>query len=292
MAYLDEDPRSALQPTTPTPATAGEAPIRIVRYFEAADLSNSVVRMQNSCVAWDELEVATVLAANTVDEYVVLVLDASPSIRIQARDESVEVGERALVIVPAGASTIKSLGTGPLIRVFTTRNSSISEQALNADEYRDADPRCTPLGPAETEPQTSQVVVHKLSEHPVKPGAFGRIFQTADLMVNFLTDDADPRDPAKLSPHHHDDFSQISVCVTGDFIHHMRYPWLPDSTQWRDDEHRTIGSPSITLIPPPVIHTSQGIGRDQQLIDIFSPPRDDFGAQPGWVRNAADYVSR
>lgn len=87
---------------------------------------------------------------------------------------------------------------------------------------------------------------------------------------------------------HH--IAEVSLAVKGRFMHHIRYPWGPDSTRWRPDEHRAIATPSICVFPPPTVHTTQGIGAHQQLIDIFSPPREDFSAA-GWVLNADDYPS-
>ncbi|UUT36473.1 hypothetical protein [Microbacterium elymi] len=133
--------------------------------------------------------------------------------------------------------------------------------------------------------------VYRLADTPIAEGRFGRIFRTTNLMVNFLAEEPAPRDRRKLSPHHHDDFEQISLAVKGRFVHHIRYPWGPDSTQWRPDESREIATPSICIIPPPTVHTTQGVGPHQQLIDIFSPPRVDFSAS-GWVLNADDYPAR
>src|SRR5690606_16486505 len=103
-----------------------------------------------------------------------------------------------------------------------------------------------------------------------------RIFRSRNIMVNWGGNFAPPRDRTRLTPHHHDDFEQMSVCISGTYIHHIRYPWEADGTTWLEDEHVEIATPSITIMPPPAIHTSQGVGPDNSLIDVFAPPRADF----------------
>jgi hypothetical protein len=93
-----------------------------------------------------------------------------------------------------------------------------------------------------------------------------------------------------MSPHSHDDFEQGSLVLGGRFSHHMRWPWGLNKNDWREDVHADVDSPSITIIPARVIHTS--VSKDPQgnrLADIFAPPRLDFSLQDGWVRNADEY---
>ena len=80
------------------------------------------------------------------------------------------------------------------------------------------------------------------------------------------------------------------MSFAGEFIHHLRYPWTHDMAQWRDDDHISIGSPSVTIMPATVTHTTQDVGtEDGLLVDIFAPPRLDFSLKPGFVLNADEY---
>jgi hypothetical protein len=112
-------------------------------------------------------------------------------------------------------------------------------------------------------------------------------------MVNFMAAGSGPRDPSRMSPHSHEDFEQASLVVAGTYVHHIQTPWGTDARTWRPEDHARVGSPSVTIIPPPTVHTSQAIGwRTNHLIDIFAGPRHDFSARPGWVLNADEYPAR
>jgi quercetin dioxygenase-like cupin family protein len=215
----------------------------------------------------------------------------SAPVTVTARDEVARVAEEAFVVVPPGDSEVRADADGVLIRLFSTRADDLRAAALNAQAYAEPDMRAAPLEPWPDPVGGFRLRVYRLADTPIAEGRFGRIFRTTNLMVNFLAEEPEPRNPRKLSPHHHDDFEQISLAVKGRFMHHIRYPWGPDSAQWRPDESREIATPSICVIPPPTVHTTQGVGPHQQLIDIFSPPRVDFSAS-GWVLNADDYPQR
>lgn len=295
--YAADDMRSKLRSGTPHPQGAPVTGVRSAQYREFRDTepdevsakgsSTWVFRGQNLAVLWTDAVAGDVFAREQKDEYVALLYSDSAQIRVGAGQDSARVAEEALVVIPPGGSTVEALTAGPIIRLITTQND-VATTATNAAAYTESDPRVAPWHPWPEPADGYRLRVYPLAQTPIAEGRFGRIFRTTNIMVNFLAEGSAPRPPSKLSPHHHDDFEQMSLAVEGDYVHHIRYPWGPDSTQWKTDEHTPVGSPSIAVIPPSTVHTSQGMGPSHQLIDIFSPPRRDF-SDAGWVLNAEDY---
>jgi hypothetical protein len=109
------------------------------------------------------------------------------------------------------------------------------------------------------------------------------------MSLNWVDYDG-PRDRKSLSPHFHEDFEQASLAAAGNFVHHLRVTWGSDADEWRDDVHMGARSPSILIIPPGLIHTSEGVGPGRHLlIDLFTPPRRDFIARK-WMLNSSEYL--
>ncbi|MFG1922548.1 hypothetical protein [Cryptosporangium sp. NPDC048952] len=297
--YAADDIRSKLAAAAPARAVDVSTPIKDSQWIEFLSLEPTEVapngsrtwlaRASNLVLAYTEARAGDVFArAGQPDEYAVLMYSDSAPVTVTAGEATKSIAEEAFVVVPPGDSSIRVDADGVLIRLFSTVADDLTSAALNADAFAAPDLRAAPLVPWPDPVGGFQLRVYRLVDTPIAEGRFGRIFRTTNMMVNFLAEESAPRPVKKLSPHHHDDFEQISLAVKGRFVHHIRYPWGPDSTQWREDEHREIATPSICVIPPPTVHTTQGIGEHQQLIDIFGPPRVDFSAS-GWVLNADDY---
>jgi mannose-6-phosphate isomerase-like protein (cupin superfamily) len=301
--YAKDDIRSRLStPAGPAQTVDPATPIKPAQWIAFHDQEPTergsaggrtwITRAANLVIAYSDAKAGeTFLRTAQPDEYTVLLFSDSAAIRVTAGERSAEVDEEAFVVVPPGDSMVEVLTDGPVIRLFSTEATDLVASSLNAAAYAEPDPRARPVTPWPDPVGGFALRVYPLAENPIAPERFGRIFRTTTVMVNFLAEEPTPRNPQKLSPHHHDDFEQISLAVKGRFVHHIRYPWGPDSSQWRPDQSREIGSPSICIIPPPTVHTTQGVGDHQQLIDIFAPPRDDFSAA-GWVLNAEDYPTR
>lgn len=293
--YDKSDPRSALAAEKRAPAATIFAGADYGLFYEAepqlvADGTKSwATRGQNFLVIQSEAEPGGVVSRNgQADEYVLLIMDRDTPAMIEANGETVAVDGYSLVIVPPGDSRITLPKGGSFSRIFSTGSDDLNAACANAASYAQPHPNVAPLQPWPAPVGGFRIRAYTL-DVPPSPGRFGRIFRCTTLMVNVLDPQFGPRDVTKLSPHHHDDFEQGSLSLAGAFTHHMRWPWTTDLNVWREDQHALVRSPSLTVIPPPAIHTSRGMEEGlNQLIDIFSPPRIDFSKQ-GWVLNAEEY---
>lgn len=297
--YAGNDPRSALSTAKASGGTGGLAGGMVSSSYglfaeqspqiDDANGKTWMVRGQNFLVAYTEAEAgATFERSGQSDEYVLLLEARDVGATVRAGAEVVDVPGAHIVMVPPGDSSISMPEGGAITRIFTTQSLDLAAQAANAATYTDPDPTIPPFEAWPTPADGFRIRAYSL-DAPAEEGRFGRIWRCTTLMINVF-EPAGPRDPQKLSPHHHDDFEQGSLALGGSFVHHLRWPWGANSLQWRDDEHRICPAPSIAVIPARAIHTSAPLEpADNLLVDIFSPPRVDFSEMPGWVLNASDY---
>jgi len=295
--YAANDPRASLNTAAaatgavPTAFKGGE----YARFYDAppqdvADGSTTYcARGQNLVVAHTTGKTGLVLSrVNQLDEYVVLLPKPDTPVEIRWNGESISVDGFCLVVVPAGDSEVHLKGDGEVIRLVTTRAADLVAKCSNAGSYLSPDPNVPPFQ-AWPDPLDGPKLRHYSLDVPPEPGRFGRIFRCSTIMVNYLPGSG-PRDVTKMSPHFHEDFEQYSLCVEGSYIHYLRWPWISDMNAWRPDDAELCAAPSVAVIPPPAIHTSRSMDPVKNvLVDIFSPPRADFSAKPGWVLNAAEY---
>jgi hypothetical protein len=299
MPYDSRDPRSQLatRPSGAAPSGACFPP----QYFEfpklepdevsAAGTKSWYVRSQTCCTVFSRARRGDTLGRDEQpDEYMVLLPTADSAVSVRTDGEDVDVTGSAVVVVPPGRSEICAASDGVVVRVFTTQSPDLVSRCRNAVVYSRPDPHVAPFEPWPDPPGGHRVRVYRLADIKPEQGRFGRILRCSTIMVNYFYVDDAPRDPHTLSPHHHDDFEQLSLQLEGDYVHHIRTPWTVDMTDWREDEHEFCSSPALTVIPPPTVHTSQSLHHmPHQLVDIFCPPRRDFSERPGWVVNADDY---
>ncbi len=300
--FDETDPRAQLASSTRGAAAAVDrTDVDHVQCFELAGLAPDDVeagRPDQWSVRGATFVVTYVTAAqgdseplaDVRDESILVVEDPSTRLLVSTASQDVEITEPSVVIIPPGAHTITAQASGTYVRVVPDHAVEGTPTARNEDFYADPRPGTDPVPPALPEGSTGDVVVHPLSTVHPEAGRFGRIFRSRSLMVNLLEPESGPRDTDKLSPHHHNTFEQCSVTLHGDYVHHLRVPWTKRLSQWRDDEHLRCSSPSITIIPPGMIHTTRSVGEGHHLMmDVFAPARDDFLAMSGWVLNTADY---
>ena len=297
--YDQSDPRSTLAGSPkPAPARTHESFFgsELALFYETApqqDGANGrtwISRGQNFVVAYSEArEGAVFVRSDQPDEYAIIVPDAETSVEITTAEGTTIVPGYSVAFVPPGESSIRMLTGGTLVRLFTPKSKDMADAASNAAAFNGPHPNVPPFQPWPDPPGGFKVRWYTL-DVPEDPSRFGRIYRCTTFMINYLTPRVGPRARDKVSPHHHDDFEQCSLALTGAFTHHLRWPWTTNMNVWREDEHLFCESPSICVIPPPSIHTTTAEGQGvNQLVDIFAPPRMDFSMKPGWVLNEADY---
>lgn len=294
--YNSNDPRSSLATAKLGPAATDFAAAEYLKFYETGPQENDangktwLGRGQNFVIAYSDAKAgATFVRKDQVDEYVVLLPNAESSAAITWQGKTETVAGYSIAFVPPGDSTVVMPEGGRLIRMFSSRSADLASASANAEAYASQHPNIPPFQPWPEPPGGHKVRSYSL-DVPDEPGRFGRIWRCTTFMVNVLPREKGARDITKLSPHYHDDFEQCSLALEGSYTHHIRWPWTPNLHAWRADDHELCGSPSVTVIPPPAIHTSRGMDAGvNQLVDIFSPPRMDFSAKQGWVLNAADY---
>lgn len=250
-----------------------------------------ITRAANFVIVVSETSPGAVLERDNVDEYMTLIPQRTRAVA-EATGHQLESKGESLIIVPPGKSRLSMPSGGRLVRLFSNRASDLTAASKNADIYADGAPEVTPIVPWPDPVGGFRLRHYDLSTiaSPDPSPLKMRVFRSTNLMINIFLPWTKRRDEHKLSPHSHEDFEQMSLCLQGSFVHHLRYPWSPDKTRWRDDEHEHYDSPAVLVIPARVVHTTQDVGEGTTwLVDVFGPPRMDFSLKPGFVLNAADY---
>jgi hypothetical protein len=283
---------------TSRPQATEFAPCEYVRFYDTDPQESSAkarswyARGQNFVLVYNRVESgAEFQRTGQKDEYVVLIPDRDgPSVEVAVdRGETAAIEPYTVSFVPPGDSTIRVTGSGQLVLLFSTLADDLVAKTSNGTAYAQPHPNVAPLVPWPDPVGGFKLRTYSL-DVPRDPSRFGTIFRCTNFMVNYGDGSMGPRDTARMSPHSHDDFEQCSLVLQGEYTHHIRFPWTANLSKWLDDDHTRIGSPSIAVIPPPSIHTSQALGAGRnQLIDIFCPPRVDLSEKPGWVLNEQDY---
>ncbi len=293
--YAAGDPRASMAPAAPRAPVKSFKQAEYARFYEQAPQESRdgsrtwYARGQNMVVAYTDGRAGLELSRETQpDEYVVLVPARETRVTVTVAGKATEVPGHSLVVVPAGASTVRLETDGVVVRLVTTRSKDLAAMCSTAASYDSRAPNVPEFEPWPAAADGDRVRVYSL-DVPDEPGRFGRIFRCSTIMVNYIKP-SPPRDTSKMSPHHHDDFEQYSLCLEGGYTHYLRWPWVTDMANWRADEAEYCASPSVAVIPPPVVHTSRSMDPGGNLlVDVFCPPRADFSAKEGWVLNAKDY---
>ena len=263
----------------------------IGRYYEerprltSTGIRTWITRGANFAIVCTQGEDGASFKGTAQDEQFVYTVDGGVTVSSGSASET--LGAEDLAILPPGDWTIRFERAGWVIQQITA-DEALAKQAANSANYANGAPEVAPI-----EPWPEPVGGYRLRRYSTLEayarGGMVHAFRTRKLMMVPYARFLEPRDETQLTPHSHADFEQGSVALEGDWLHHLRVPWTANKRDWRPDLHLHVESPSTTIIPAGIVHTSQGIaGAGMRLVDVFAPPRLDF-SQRGWVDNAADY---
>jgi hypothetical protein len=291
----DTDPRAQLA-TYAKSKSEGNAPAELAKFYETEPQENDqgtkswYVRGQNFVLVMTEAAPGAILPRHgQLDEYVVLLEQDGTSAEIAWNGKQKSVPGYSIVMIPPGDSSLRLPNGGRVTRLFTSKSDDLVAKCPNASSYLTPKPNV-----AAYKPWPDPVGGWKIRDYslntPIADGGFAKMYRCTNFMVNVFDVLVGPRNPAKLSPHSHDDFEQCSLALEGEWVHSLRWPWGADMREWRQDEHLVCSSPSVCVVPASTIHSSRWTSEGRnRLVDIFSPPRVDFSKLEGWVLNAADY---
>ncbi len=244
-----------------------------------------ITRGANFAVVCSIGDAGATLAGTARDEQFLYALEGGVTVSSGTQQET--LGVEDLAIVPPGEWKLRFERPGQIVQLVTSDEPSIAG-APNASTYAGGAAEVAPIVPW-PEPTGGYRLRRYSTLEAYARGGMVHAYRTRKLMIVPYARFLEPRDETQLTPHSHADFEQGSIALEGQWLHHLRVPWTADRRTWRPDVHLRIGSPSTTIIPAGVIHTSQGVaGEGMRLVDVFAPPRLDF-SQRGWVDNAADY---
>lgn len=244
-----------------------------------------ITRAANFAIVYTEADEGAVLDCDFTDEHFAYALEGA--VKVSAGGESTALTVEGLAIVPPGLSSFSFSKATTLVQAITA-DEHLTAKAHNAATYSEGAQEVAPIK-AWPEPIGGYRLRRYDTLEGYAKGGMVHAYRTRKLMIVPYARFLERRDETQLSPHSHADFEQASVALEGEWVHHLRVPWTPNRREWRPDEHVELGSPSVTVIPAGIIHTSEGVaGEGMRLIDVFAPPRLDF-SQRGLVDNAADY---
>jgi len=292
----NKDPRAHMATYADTSSKGARSAEKVKFYEQAPQESDELTdtwycRGQNFVIALTVAKPGAVLSREgQIDEYVLILDDPEGSAEVSWEGQKESIPGFSVVMIPPGNSAISLPKGGRVTRLFTVKSEDLEAKCSNSASYATPNPNVPPFK-YWPEPTAGW----KIRSYPMRgkpPSGFAYIYRCTTFMVNYVPPAlmAKPRPTTMMSPHHHDDFEQCSLCLEGSWAHHLRWPWTKDMADWRDDETHEMFTPHVLVIPPMVIHSSRGLSETgQQLCDVFCPPRADFSKQEGFVMNADEY---